>query len=54
MKAIVLYLAVAILSALAAYIIRSNNRWISNFLFLLSVSFLIILFGSIIIEEVIF
>jgi len=53
MKAIILYLTIATLSALAAYIIRSNNRWISNFLLLLSASFLIILFGSIIIEEVI-
>lgn len=51
MKAVVLYLAVATLSALAAYIIRANNRIISNFLFLLSVSFIIILLASIIIEQ---
>ncbi|MEM8843753.1 MAG: hypothetical protein AAGB35_01810 [Pseudomonadota bacterium] len=51
MRAIVIYLAVAALAALAAYIIRSNNKLISNALLIVSAISLCILFISIIIEQ---
>ena len=51
MRAIVLYLALAALSALAAYIIRTNNKLISNLLLFLSLVFVSILAISIIVEQ---
>ena len=51
MRAIVLYLALAALSALAAYIIRANNKLISNLLLFLSLVFMSILMISIIVEQ---
>ncbi len=51
MRAIVLYLAIAALTALAAYIIRSNSKTISNILLLLSITCLCILGISIIVEQ---
>ena len=51
MRAIVLYLALAALTALAAYIIRANNKLISNLLLFLALVFVCILLISIIIEQ---
>tara|TARA_X000000950_G_C13895722_1_gene652698 strand:+ start:115 stop:276 length:162 start_codon:yes stop_codon:yes gene_type:complete len=52
MKAVIIYLVIATLSALAAYIIRANSRVISNFLLLISVSFILILLISIVVEQI--
>ena len=52
MRAVVIYLVIAALSALAAYIIRANSRIISNFLLLVSVAFVLILLISIIVEQI--
>ncbi len=52
MRAIVLYLAAAALTALAAYIIRANSRTISNMLLFVSLVCLCILGVSIIIEQI--
>ena len=51
MRAIVLYVAVAALAALAAYIIRSNSKVISNLLLFLSLVCLCVLAVSIVIEQ---
>ena len=51
MRAVILYLAVAVLSALAAYIIRTNSRVISNILLFVSLVSLAILGISIVIEQ---
>ena len=51
MRAIVLYLAISALTALAAYIIRANNKLVSNALLLVSIISLSILLVSIIIEQ---
>jgi hypothetical protein len=51
MRAVVLYLALAVLAALAGYIIRTNSRWISDVLFIVSIAFLLILGISILIEK---
>lgn len=50
MRAVVLYLALALMAALAGYILRSNSRWISDVLFIIAIAFLLILGISIIIE----
>lgn len=52
MRAIVLYLAIAALAALAAYIIRANSKTISNILLFIALISLCILGVSIIIEQV--
>ncbi len=52
MKAVIIYLVIATLSALAAYIIRANSRVISNLLLLISVSFILILLISIVVEQI--
>ena len=51
MRAIVLYLAVAALAALAAYIIRANSRVISDILLFISLVCLCVLGVSIVIEQ---
>lgn len=51
MRAVVLYLALAVLAALAGYIIRTNSRWISDVLFIVSIAFLLILGISILMEK---
>jgi len=51
MRAVVLYLAVAALSALAAYIIRANSRVVSNILLFISLVSLSILGISIFVEQ---
>ncbi len=51
MRAVIIYLVIATLSALAAYIIRANSRIISNLLLLVSVSFILILIVSIVAEQ---
>ena len=50
MRAVVLYLAIAALAALAGYIIRGNSRLVSDILFLIAVAFVCILGISIFIE----
>lgn len=51
MRAIVLYLAVAALAALAAYIIRANSKAVSNILLFVSLVCLCVLGVSIVIEQ---
>ncbi len=51
MRAVVMYLALAALAALAAYIIRGNSRLVSDILLVLSIAFLCILGISIFIEQ---
>lgn len=51
MRAIVLYLAVAALAALAAYIIRANSKAVSNILLFVSLACLCVLGVSIVIEQ---
>lgn len=51
MRAVVIYLALAALIGLAAYIIRSNSRLISDILLVLAVACLCILGISIFIEQ---
>ncbi len=51
MRAIVMYLALAALAALAAYIIRTNSKVFSNILLFVSLVFLCILVLSILIEQ---
>lgn len=51
MRAVVLYLAVAALSALAAYIIRANSKLVSNILLFISLVSLSILGISIFVEQ---
>jgi hypothetical protein len=51
MRAIVLYLALAALTALAAYIIRANSKTISNILLFISLVCLCVLGVSIVIEQ---
>ena len=51
MRAVAIYLALAILAALAAYIIRANSRWASDILLVISVACLCILGISIFIEQ---
>lgn len=51
MRVVLLYLAVAALTALAAYIIRSNSRIASNLLLIISLISLSILVLSILIEQ---
>lgn len=51
MRAVAIYLALAILAALAAYIIRANSRWISDILLVIAAAALCILGISIFIEQ---
>ncbi len=51
MRAVVLYLAVAALSALAAYIIRGNSKIVSNILLFISLVSISILGISIFVEQ---
>lgn len=51
MRAVAIYLIIAVLTALAAYIIRANNRWISDILLVIAVACLCILGISIFIEQ---
>ena len=51
MRAIVLYLAIAALAALAAYIIRANSKSVSNILLFVSLICLCVLGVSIVIEQ---
>ena len=51
MRAVVIYLALATLAALAAYIIRANSRWISDILLVIAIACLCILGISIFIEQ---
>lgn len=51
MRAVVLYLAIAALCALAAYIIRANSRITSNLLLFASLVCLALLGVSIVIEQ---
>ena len=51
MRAIVLYVAISLLAALAAYIIRANNKLVSNALLLVSIISMCIILLSIIVEQ---
>lgn len=51
MRAVAIYLALAVLAALAAYIIRANSKWISDILLVIAAASLCILGLSIFIEQ---